>query len=71
MREGERERRRATHDLAGGGVLRAVARADVLELGAVPRDDAAQVRACGEEGREGGWAWLGSKEGGKWGWVGV
>lgn len=45
VRESERERRRAADDLAGGGVLRAVARADVLELGAVPWDDAAEVGA--------------------------
>jgi hypothetical protein len=45
VREGKRERRRAADNLASGGVLRAVARANVLELSAVPWDDAAEVSA--------------------------
>merc|ERR1719326_2518407 len=45
VRERERERRRATDDLASKVILRAVARADVLVGGAVPRHDAAKVRA--------------------------
>mmetsp|Transcript_11791 Transcript_11791/g.25504 ORF Transcript_11791/g.25504 Transcript_11791/m.25504 type:complete len:210 (+) Transcript_11791:609-1238(+) len=50
VRERQRKRRRATDNLAGGVVLRAVARADVLKLGAVPRDDAAEVGANGVDG---------------------
>ena len=47
MRERERQRRRAAHDLARLVVLRAVAGAHELVRGLVPRHDAAQVRADG------------------------
>ena len=47
VRERERERRRAADHLAVEVVLRAVARALVLERGDVPRHDAAEVRAHG------------------------
>ena len=47
--KGEREGRRATDNLASGSVLGAVARANVLELGTVPRDNAAKVGACTEK----------------------
>merc|ERR1719305_1967054 len=50
MGERQRERRRATNDLAGEVVLGAMARADVLVGGAVPRHDAAEGRAHGVDG---------------------